>query len=199
MQKEQFLEHNSSNRPIEASASSSLGSSSTALYEGKQFASVQEELEYLRSVVQSREHHLASQPESPQREQERAAIIDAEIANYSVQDADRVLHEHYKMPAQEQWEIILDLSPEMHDKRMEGLMQIMQEKGVLNAIQVARGMNSPHIDADFHRFLVVLKTTNDQNYVSKNLWKCCIWRFRIPNHHRNECGSRNQMFFGWLT
>lgn len=127
---------------------------STAVYENKQFASLQEELDYLRGVVQSREQHLASHPESEARQEERAAIIDSEIANYSVQDADRVLHEHYKMPAQEQWEIILDLSPEMHDKRMEGLMQIMQEKGVLNAIQVARGMNSPHIDADFHRFLV---------------------------------------------
>ena len=120
----------------------------------QKFASIQEELDYLRSVVQSRERHLLSHPESETRQQERAAIIDSEIANYSVQNADRVLHEHYKMPAQEQWEIILDLSPEMHDKRMEGLMQVMQEKGVLNAIQVARGMNSPHIDADFHRFLV---------------------------------------------
>ena len=129
-------------------------SSSTAVYENKQFASLQEELDYLCSVVQSREQHLASHPESEARQQERSAIINSEIANYSVQDADRVLHEHYKMLAQEQWEIILDLSPEMHDKRMEGLMQVMQEKGVLNAIQVARGMNSPHIDADFHRFLV---------------------------------------------
>lgn len=154
MQKEQFLENNSATGPLESSTSSGLGSTSTAIYEGKKFASVQEELEYLRSVVQSREQHLASQPESPERAQERAAIIDAEVANYSVQDADKVLHEHYKMPAQEQWEIILDLSPEMHDKRMESLMQVMQEKGVLNAIQVARGMNSPHIDADFHRFLV---------------------------------------------
>ena len=154
MQKEQFLENNSAAGMLESSTPANLASTSTAIYEGKKFASVQEELEYLRSVVQSREQHLASAPESPERDLETAAIIDSEIANYSVQDADMVLHEHYKMPAQEQWEIILDLSPEMHDQRMEGLMQIMQEKGVLNAIQVARGMNSPHIDADFHRFLV---------------------------------------------
>lgn len=130
------------------------GIKASGVYEGKQFASLQEELDYLRSVVQSREQNLTSHPESEARQRERSAIIDAEIADYSVQNADRVLHEHYKMPAHEQWEIILDLAPEMHDKRMEGLMQVMQEKGVLNAIQVARGMNSPHIDADFHRFLV---------------------------------------------
>jgi hypothetical protein len=153
MQQEKFSQSNFNGAPLESGANASAVNSS-AVYENKQFASIQEELDYLRSVVQSREQHLASHPESEARQQERSAIIDTEIANYSVQDADRVLHEHYKMPAQEQWEIILDLSPEMHDKRMEGLMQVMQEKGVLNAIQVARGMNSPHIDADFHRFLV---------------------------------------------
>ncbi len=151
MQPEKFSENNLSPELHTVSAGASK---STAVYEGKKFASLQEELDYLRGVVQSREQHLTSHPESEARQQEQATIIDAEIANYSGQDADRVLHEHYKMPAQEQWEIILDLSPEMHDKRMEGLMQVMQEKGVLNAIQVARGMNSPHIDADFHRFLV---------------------------------------------
>lgn len=153
MQQEKFSQSNFNGAPLESSANTSVANSS-AVYENKQFASIQEELDYLRGVVQSREQHLASHPESEARQQERSAIIDSEIANYSVQDADRVLHEHYKMPAQEQWEIILDLSPEMHDKRMEGLMQVMQEKGVLNAIQVARGMNSPHIDGDFHRFLV---------------------------------------------
>lgn len=127
---------------------------SSAVYENKQFASLQEELEYLRLVVQSREQHLNTHPESVEREKEREAILSAEIAHYSVQDADKVLHEHYKMPKQEQWEIILDLSPEMHDKRMEELMLVMQERGILNAIQVAYGMNNPHIDADFHRFLV---------------------------------------------
>lgn len=153
MQQEKFSQSNFNGAPLESGANTSSVNSS-AVYENKQFASLQEELDYLRGVVQSREQHLASHPESEARQEERAAIIDSEIANYSVQDADRVLHEHYKMPAQEQWEIILDLSPEMHDKRMEGLMQVMQEKGVLNAIQVARGMNSPHIDGDFHRFLV---------------------------------------------
>lgn len=153
MQQEKFSSPNSSSSAPESAAPQNPAGA-TGTYEGKQFASLQEELDYLRGVVQSREQNLTTHPESEARQQERAKIIDAEIADYSVQNADRVLHEHYKMPAQEQWEIILDLAPEMHDKRMEGLMQVMQEKGVLNAIQVARGMNSPHIDADFHRFLV---------------------------------------------
>ncbi len=130
------------------------GANSSAIYENKKFASLEEELSYLRSVVQSREQHLTSSPESAERAHQQEQIISEEIAHYSQQDADKVLHEHFKMPAQEQWEIILDLSPELHDSRMEELMKIMHEKGILNAIQVAYGMNNPHIDTDFHRFLV---------------------------------------------
>jgi len=123
-------------------------------YEGKQFSSLEEELEYLRKVVAEREAPLGSHPESTERVREREAIISEELSNYSVADADKVLHEHFGMQPKEQWEIILDLSPETHDKKMEELMGLMQEKGLLNAIQIARGLNSPHIDADFHRFLV---------------------------------------------
>lgn len=108
----------------------------------------------MRKVISDREKHLSSPEDSPEREAERAALISEELSNYTVQDADRVLHEHYKMKPSEQWEIILELSPEAHDKKMEELLALVQEKGVLNAIQIARGMNSPHIDADFHRFLV---------------------------------------------
>ncbi len=122
--------------------------------EQKKFSSVEEELQYLRGVVAGRERGLASAPESAERAQEREQIISEELAHYSVQDADRVLHEHFKVSAEKQWEIILELEPETHDKKMEELMGIIQEKGILNAIQIARGFNSPHLDADFHRFLV---------------------------------------------
>ncbi len=123
-------------------------------YEGKQFNTPEEELQYLRQVVLDRERHLSSPEDSPERAKEREALISEELSSYSVQNADRVLHEHYKMKPTEQWEIILELSPEAHDKKMEELLALVQEKGVLNAIQIARGFNSPHIDADFHRFLV---------------------------------------------
>jgi hypothetical protein len=126
----------------------------TPKYEGKQFNSPEEELQYLRKVVAEREKHLSSPEDSPERAKEREALIAEELSHYSVQDADRVLHEHYKMKPQEQWEIILELSPEAHDKKMEELLALVQEKGILNAIQIAMGLNNPHIDTDFHRFLV---------------------------------------------
>jgi len=123
-------------------------------YEAQKFSSPEEELAYLRQVVLGREQALSSPEDSAERTQEREAIIDQELSQYTVADADRVLHEHFSMKPSEQWEVILELSPEAHDRKMEELMALIQEKGVLNAIQIARGLNSPHIDADFHRFLV---------------------------------------------
>lgn len=123
-------------------------------YEGKQFSSPEEELQYLRKVIAARESNLSTAEDSAERTKEREAIISQELSHYSQQDADRVLHEHYKMKPDEQWEIILELAPETHDRQMEQFLALLNEKGLLNAIQVARGMNSPHIDDDFHRFLV---------------------------------------------
>ncbi|MES3005746.1 MAG: TraM recognition domain-containing protein [Patescibacteria group bacterium] len=119
-------------------------------YEGKQFSSAEEELQYLRDVVSKRERAASSIGESKERE----AIIAEELSTYSQQQADRVLHEHYKIPEQEKREIVLELSPEAHDKKIEELLAILYERGVLNAISVARALNNPHIDDDFHRFLI---------------------------------------------
>ncbi|HEY1037432.1 MAG TPA: type IV secretory system conjugative DNA transfer family protein [Candidatus Paceibacterota bacterium] len=122
-------------------------------YEGKQFSSVEEELQYLRKVVMDREQASMTNESAGER-YERERAISEELSHYSKQDADKVLHESFRAAPQEQWEIILELSPERHDKRMEELLALIQERGVLNAIQVARGLNNPHLDDDFHRFLV---------------------------------------------
>ncbi len=119
-------------------------------YEGKQFSSPEEELQYLRQVVASKERGLSSIGEKKERE----AIIAEELSTYSRQQMDKVLHESYKMPAHEQREIVLELSPEPHDKKIEELLSVMYERGVLNALAVAGAFNNPHIDDDFHRFLV---------------------------------------------
>lgn len=120
----------------------------------KKFSSVEEELDYLRKLVADRETHLTTHPESREREYERQEIISEELKSYSKKNADTLLHEHYQLKPQEQWEIILELSPEAHDRKMEELFALVQEKGVLNAVQIAHGFNNPHVESDFHRFLV---------------------------------------------
>ncbi len=51
-------------------------------------------------------------------------------------------------------EIVLHLSPEAHDKQMEELVLILQEKGLKPALKVLYRLNSFHLEDDFHRFLV---------------------------------------------
>lgn len=123
---------------------------SVSKYEGKSFSSAEEELAYLRQVVSGREKHLTDKNEEVDREQ----IISEELKDYSKTDADKVLNEHYKMPVAEKQDIVLDLAPETHDKKMEELIDILYQKGIKNALEVLSGLDNPHLDDDFHRFLV---------------------------------------------
>ncbi|MEI6479123.1 MAG: hypothetical protein WCO18_02415, partial [bacterium] len=123
-------------------------------YEGKNFSSAEEELKYLKEMISQKEAILTSHPESSERDKEMETIISEELKDYSVADASKVLHADFQMPESKAQEIILDLTPETHDKKMEELLNILLEKGILNAINIARGFGNPHIESDFHRFLV---------------------------------------------
>ncbi len=115
-----------------------------------QFKSPEEELQYLRKIVASRESQATSEGEKVDRE----AIITQEIAQYRQQDADKVLHEHYKLPESTKQEIVLELTPETHDKKIEELLPVLYEKGIYNTLSIISAMNNPHLDDDFHRFLI---------------------------------------------
>ena len=123
-------------------------------YEGKNFSSAEEELKYLKEMISQKEAILTSHPESPEHAKEMENIISEEIKDYSTADAQKVLHEDFIVPESKTQEIILDLTPETHDKKMEELLSIMLEKGILNAINIAKGFGNPHVEGDFHRFLV---------------------------------------------
>jgi hypothetical protein len=142
-------------------------------YEGKSFRNAEEELQYLRQMIAIKEaQHLDRlQKERGIRGErgdtfaleaidqyeasgEREKIIQNEIAHYSAQDADRVLHEHFRAPETEQAEIVLPLTPEAHDKTIESLIARLHTEGILNTIRYVQQFQNPHLDDDFHRFLV---------------------------------------------
>ena len=50
--------------------------------------------------------------------------------------------------------ITLQLSAEEHDERMGEFVHVLQEKGVVKAIEAAEASNNPHLIDDFHRVLV---------------------------------------------
>ncbi|HTH93170.1 MAG TPA: TraM recognition domain-containing protein [Candidatus Paceibacterota bacterium] len=76
------------------------------------------------------------------------------IEQYAKSEARDFLHETAILPKHETEALVLKLKPEEHDKKIEELFGVMLEKGIKNALDVAAKLNSPHLEDDFHRFLV---------------------------------------------
>jgi len=115
-----------------------------------QFTNAQEELTYLRGQVAEKEKQLQEKGQ----EAHRANIVNAEIEAYKQKVPEQALAKDFRMTHMHKEAIVLDLSPEPHDEKMAELLGLLQEKGVLNTLAVIEKLNDPHIEDDFHRFLV---------------------------------------------
>jgi hypothetical protein len=115
-----------------------------------QFQSAEEEVAFLRAHLAKQEQALAARgvETSPDK------IADETIRAYSNMNTTEVLHPAQQMTAQETEGLVLRLKPEAHDAVMEELLGVLLDRGVKNALDVASGMHNPHVDDDFHRFLV---------------------------------------------
>jgi hypothetical protein len=123
-------------------------------YQDQQFTSVEDELSYLRKIVAERENSAKESSNESGVAYEKEAIIKEEIEDYSKQDADRVLHEKFKIGDPQKKEIVLYLAPETHDRKMEELLGILEKRGIMNTLRIIADLHNPHIDDDFHRLLV---------------------------------------------
>ncbi len=116
----------------------------------QKFSSPQEELDYLREQVARHEKTLAERGESVPREE----IITEKIIDYKAVKSEEVLQEEYQLKPKEVESIVLDLSPEEHDTKIEELVSILQTNGLMNVLMVVEKLKDAHLDDDFHRFLV---------------------------------------------
>ncbi len=116
----------------------------------KPVASPQEELAYLRAQVEQKERELAAS----QQEVPRDEVIQERIIHHHQSAAEQVLAPHYQMPEVQAQTLALNLDPEADDETIDELRGIMEEKGIKNALAVLQKLNNPHIEDDFHRFLV---------------------------------------------
>jgi hypothetical protein len=116
----------------------------------EKFKNPEEELAYLRERVKDKEREL----ETTGSRFESDRIAKREIVAYADTPAAKVLHETVVMPEHETVRNLLKLEPEAHDKQLDGLLQIVTERGIRNALAVAARMKNPHLEDDFHRALV---------------------------------------------
>ncbi len=114
------------------------------------FKSPEEELRYLRERVAEKEKAL----DAPKNRFESDRIAKREIAAYGETPEATVLHETYVMPEHDTIRHKLRLEPETHDVQMDGLLKIVAERGIRNALSVSARMRNPHLQDDFHRMLV---------------------------------------------
>ncbi|MEK7106561.1 MAG: hypothetical protein AAB899_00025, partial [Patescibacteria group bacterium] len=116
----------------------------------EKFKSPQEELAYLREQVKEKSGEL----ETAENRIERDRIAKREIAAYAATPAHAVLHEAVIMPEHDTIRHALNLEPEEHDAQMDGLLKIVAEHGIRNALSVVARMKNPHLEDDLHRMLV---------------------------------------------
>ena len=118
--------------------------------EREKISSPQEELARLQEatnlrVERGRERGFEITPEQAAHEK---------IKQYAEVPRHEVLHPDFAIKDRQTEEIVLELSPEPHDRQIEQLIGVLMEKGIKNAMHVVEKMNNPHLVDDFHRFLV---------------------------------------------
>lgn len=114
------------------------------------FKSAEEELEFLRAHIAEREKSLNEQGKEVNKEQ----IAGNLIHEYRKFEPEDVMHKSALMSKKETENLVLRLKPEDHDNKMEELLALLLDKGISNTLDVIAKMNNPHLDDDFHRFLV---------------------------------------------
>lgn len=114
------------------------------------FSSHQEEIDFLRKELSKKENILNEKGIENSREN----IAHSTITEYKKISNEVPLPPNLQNSKKEHNEIILRLQPETHDNTMEELLALMLQKGINATLKVIADLNNPHIDADFHRFLV---------------------------------------------
>lgn len=121
-------------------------------YEGpvKSLSSQEEELAHLRAQVEAKERQLASQNETRSREE----VVRERLTHHLKSPIEQTHTPEFQISPEEAREIALTLDPEADDETMSELRSIMETRGIKNAFSVLRNLKNPHLEDDFHRFLV---------------------------------------------
>ncbi len=151
----------------------------------KTFASIEDELEYLRGEVKKNQDKNNEQFEQDQ-------IISQEIKIYHETTGRDLLHESYIQPEKKGQEIVLNLAPESHDENMEEYWALMNKNGIYNTLNIIKNNNNPHVEDDFHRFLVEyiksgvqIKNLKENDTVDKSI-KQTLYQVSLPDFQQKD-------------
>jgi len=114
------------------------------------FKNAQEELDFLRAHIAEREKAISEKGEEVKKE----SLAHDVLNEYRKFEPKEVMHPNAIIKESHVEAMVLRLKPESHDSNMEELLGILLDKGISSALSVVFKMNNPHIDDDFHRFLI---------------------------------------------
>ncbi len=158
-----------------------------------------EEIQHLRENVVE---HASDMQQSQDR-----------LKAYQRQPVDEVLDPTFSVSEEESERVTLDLEPEDHDQKMHELIAFAKEKGIKNALSVVQKMNDPHLEDDFHRFLVeyvregyALDSIKPGSDISKTL-NMTLFEVVLPPADKDEeqhqlaqlLSSMEQLYAGMLS
>ncbi len=80
--------------------------------------------------------------------------VERTLREYAQVPSKDVLHSHFEITPEHIRGLVENLSPEAHDKNIEYLIGLIEEKGIKNALLVIEAKGDTHLEDDLHRFLV---------------------------------------------
>ncbi len=123
--------------------------SMSVLTESK-FKSLDEEISFLREQIAQKERELREKNFSVDTE----TVVREQISKYRDTIPQSVLDKTLALAQHDVESIVLNLAPERHDSKMEDLLGILKKKGIKNVLSILSALKDPHLEDDFHRFLV---------------------------------------------
>lgn len=111
---------------------------------------VETELAHVREQVSLHEAVSSATGAPVSKEQ----IVSRVLNEYAEKSPEEVLPEHAIIENPKFEEIVRSVDALPHREKIRELYAIMQERGILNAIKIAAGLNNPHVEEDFHHVLV---------------------------------------------
>ncbi len=114
------------------------------------FNTPEAEIAFLREQISNKERELKEKKVDYKIDD----VIKDKVSRYRNVPAHEVLEKPYEIAKPVVESIVLNLAPEEHDAKIEELLGIMHNKGIRNTMSVLAGFKDPHLEDDFHRFLV---------------------------------------------
>lgn len=162
----------------------------------KPIASPEDELVYLRAQIAQKEAELAALNVSRSRE----AVAQEHVVRHRLDAPPHAFAPGYVMPhteaAAHAADLSLNLDPASTDETMRELRTVMEQKGIRNAFAILDKVGSPHLDDDFHRYLVqyLLAGMPIQGLTENQPeWKALhmtLYEISLPEHKGDDGSSR---------